>query len=149
MRTLRACLAAAAVLGAAGGGLGNGGVVTLTFDSQMGVTPTITNFNASDGTGIEESDHFVHFTATSTQGTITMLITPPINAGDMVDLSAEHNVVSFDRGGAPAAGWSNNTGTVMVLGVSPYKLQFQAVPMLPGSGAAMGSFVINGSGTFK
>ncbi|HEY2744096.1 MAG TPA: hypothetical protein VGL86_05725 [Polyangia bacterium] len=148
MRTLRACLAAAALV-AAGGCLGDGGKVTLTFDQQSSVTPAITAFNASDGTAVEESDHFIHFTATSPQGTITMLIVPPLNIGDMVDLSAEHNVISFDRGGTPAAGWSNNTGTLMVLGVSPYKLQFEAVPMLPGSGASMGSFVVNGSGTFK
>ncbi len=148
MRTLRACLAAAALV-AAGGCLGDGGTVTLTFDQQMTVTPAITAFNASDGTAVESSDHFIHFTAMSAEGTLTMLVTPPINVGDSVDLSADHNFVSFDRGGAPAAGWSNNLGMLNVLGVSPYKLQFVAVPMLAGSGAAMGSFVINGSGTFK
>ena len=145
MRTLRACLAACALV-AAGGCLGDGGTVMLTFDQQAAVTPTVSGFNATNATANTSSDGLVHFTATSGQGTLTMLVTGPIHAGDMVDLMAEHNFVSFD---APGAGWSSNGGTLAVDSVSPYNLRFVAVPMLPGSGAAMGSFVINGSGTFK
>ncbi len=148
MRILRACLAAAA-LAAAGGCLGDGGTVMLTFDQQMGVMPAITVFNSSNATANQSSDGFIHFTATSSDGTLTMLIVGPIKAGDMVDMGQEHNFVSFDRAGAPAAGWSNNGGMLAVDAVSPYKLRFTAVPMLGGSGAAMGSFVVDGSGTFK
>jgi hypothetical protein len=148
MRILRACLAAASLV-AAGGCLGDGGTVTLTFDQQSSVTPTITAFNSSNATANESSDGFVHFTATSGQGTLTMLIVGPIHAGDSVDLMTEHNFVSFDRAGTPAAGWANNGGMLAVDGVSPYKVRFLAVPMLVGSGAAMGSFTMNGSGTFK
>jgi hypothetical protein len=148
MRTLAACLAAASLV-AAGGCLGDGGVVTVTFDQQSMVTPTISNFNAANATANDSSDGFIHFTATSTQGTLTMLIVGPIHVGDMVDLMTEHNMVSFDRGGAPAAGWSNNGGILAVDGVMPYKVRFLAVPMLRGSGAAMGSFVLDGTGTFK
>jgi len=148
MRILRASLAAAALV-AAGGCLGDGGTVTLTFDQQMTVTPTITGFNSSNATANATSDGFIHFTATSAQGIFTMDIVGPLPAGDVVDLMSEHNFVSFDRGGMPAAGWANNGGTLTVDSINPYKLTFNAVPMLRGSGAAMGSFVINGSGTFK
>lgn len=148
MRILRACLAVAALV-VAGGCLGDGGTVTLTFDQQDAVTPAITRFDSSNATANQSSDGFVHFTATSAQGTLTMLIVGPIHAGDTVDLMSDHNFVSFDRGGSPAAGWSNNGGTLTVDGVSPYQLRFDAVPMLRGSGAAMGSFIVDGSGTFK
>lgn len=148
MRIVRACLAVAA-LAAAGGCLGDGGTMTLTFDSQSGVTPPITGFNSSNATANESSDGFVHFTATGAQGIFTMLVVGPLHTGDMVDLMNEHNFISFDRAGTPAAGWSSNGGMLAVDGVSPYKVRFEAVPMLKGSGDAMGSFVINGSGTFK
>jgi hypothetical protein len=149
MRLLAACLAAAALV-AAGGCLGQGGTVTLTFDQQSSVTPTISNFTASNATAVDSSsDGFIHFTATGAQGTLTILIVGPIKTGDMVDMMTEHNFLSFDRAGTPAAGWSNNGGIVAVDGVMPYKLRFLAVPMLRGSGDAMGSFVVNGSGTFN
>ena len=148
MRLLAACLAAAS-LAVAGGCLGDGGTVTLTFDQQAAVTPAINMFTASNATGVETSDGEIHFTATGSQGILTMLIIGPLHVGDMVDMMNEHNFVSFDRAGTPAAGWSNNGGMVAVDALSPYKLRFLAVPMLPGSGAAMGSFVIDGPGTFK
>ncbi|HXU73223.1 MAG TPA: hypothetical protein VN947_28085 [Polyangia bacterium] len=146
MRTLLACAAVASLFVAAGGCLGDGGTVTLTFDQQMSVTPTVVGFNASNATGTAETDGFVHFTATSAMGTLTMLTISPIHAGDMVDLMQEHNFVSFDISGA---GWGSNGGMLAVDEVSPYKVRFLAVPMIRGSGSAMGSFVINGSGTFK
>ncbi|MCU1278698.1 MAG: hypothetical protein JWM53_2244 [bacterium] len=146
MRILAASLAACALV-AAGGCLGDGGTVMISFDQQMAVTPTITGFNASNATANEASDGFVHFTATSSQFTLTMLIVPPIHAGDMVDMGNEHNFISFDIPGV--AGWANNGGMLAVDGVAPYRLRFLAIPMLRGSGSAMGSFVVDGSGTFK
>ena len=148
MRLLSACLAAASLV-AAGGCLGQGGTVTLTFDQQSSVAPVINNFTASNATAVESSDGFIHFTATGAQGTLTMLIVGPLKAGQTVDMMVEHNFLSFDRAGTPAAGWSNNGGTVAVDSVMPYKITFQALPMLVGSGAAMGSFVVNGTGTFN
>lgn len=118
----------------------------VTFDQQNGVTPTITNFNATNATGTESSDHFVHFTATAPGGTLTMLLSSPLTAGEMADLTMDHNFVSFDISGA---GWSSNGGTVAVDSLSPYKVRFLSVPMLPGSGSAKGDFVLNGEGTFK
>ena len=118
----------------------------ITFDQQMAVTPAVTGFNASHATANEGADGYIHFTATATAGTLTMLIVPPIKAGDMIDMGIEHNFVSYDITGA---GWGNNGGTIAVDGVSPYRLRFLAVPMLRGAGSAMGSFVINGTGTFK
>jgi len=148
MRILRASLAAAALVGA-GGCLGDGGTVTLMFDQQSTVTPPITGFNASNATANDASDGFIHFTATSAQGILTMDVVGPLHAGDTVDMMTAHNFLSFDRGGTPAAGWANNGGTLTVDAVGPYKIRFNAVPMLRGSGAAMGDFVIDGSGTFK
>jgi hypothetical protein len=145
MRILRACLAACALV-AAGGCLGDGGTVMLTFEQQTDVSPAITGFNASNATANAASDGEVHFTATSSQGILTMLIIEPIKSGDMIDLSAEHNFVSFD---ATGAGWSNNGGMLAIDGVNPYRVRFLAVPMLHGSGGATGSFTLNGSGTFK
>jgi hypothetical protein len=145
MRILRACLAASALV-AAGGCLGDGGSVMVTFDSQSGVTPAITGFTATNATGTESSDHFVHFTATSPQGTLTMLLSSPLSAGQMADLTMDHNFVSYDITGA---GWGSNGGTVAVDSISPYKVRFLSVPMLPGSGSAKGDFVLNGSGTYK
>ena len=145
MRILRACLAAAALV-AAGGCLGDGGGVTLTFGSQMSVSPALTNFTAGDATANTSSDGVVHFTATSPQGTLTMDITGILHAGDTFSLMEEHNSLSFDVTGA---GWSSNGGIIEIDGVSPYKVRFTEVPMLSGSGAAMGSFVIDGTGTFK
>ena len=148
MRLVAACLAAASLV-AAGGCLGQGGTVTLTFDQQSSVTPAITNFTSSNATAVDQSDGTIHFTATAAQGTLTMNVIGPLHTGDMIDMMVEHNYVSFDRAGSPASGWSNNGGMVAVDAVNPYNLRFLAVPMLRGSGAAMGSFVIDGSGTFK
>jgi hypothetical protein len=147
MRILHACFAAAALVAAAGGCLGDGGTVQLTFDSQMSVTPAISKLNASNGTANTTPDGYVHFTATSGDGTLTMLaVGPAFKAGDTIDLTVEHNFVSFDIQGA---GWSNNGGMIAVDGVNPYRLRFEGVPMIKGSGSAMGSFVINGTATFK
>ena len=147
MRILRACLAAAALV-AAGGCLGDGGTVTLTFDMQQMVTPAITGFDAANATANTDSNGEIHFTATSAQGTLTMLVVGPLHTGDMVDLMSEHNFVSFNLPNS-TAGWSSNGGMLAVDGVSPYKVRFEAVPMLVGSGNVTGSFVVNGSGTFK
>jgi hypothetical protein len=146
MRILRVCLAVAA-LAATGGCLGDGGSVMLTFGQEMNVSPTLTAFNATNGTANTDSEGLIHFTATSAQGTLTMLVLgPTLTPGTPVDLGQEHNVLSFDVSGA---GWSNNGGMLAVDGVSPYRVRFLDVPMLKGSGSAMGSFVLTGSGTFK
>jgi hypothetical protein len=63
----------------------------------------------------------------------------------VVDLTVSHNNLSYDQTGA---GWGSNGGSLAVDAVSPYKLRFLSVPMLPGSGTAKGSFVLTGSGTF-
>lgn len=146
MRTLGACAAALALVIAGGGCLGDGGSVMLSVDQAMGLSPALSGFNATNATANVGSDGFIHFTATSSQGTLTMLVVGPVMQGQQVDLSMEHNFVSFDVTGA---GWSNNGGMLAIDGVDPYRVRFLAVPMLKGSGAAMGSFVFNGSGTFK
>jgi hypothetical protein len=144
-RALRACLAACALV-AAGGCLGDGGSVMLTVDQAMNVSPALTSYSASNATANVGVDNFVHFTATSPEGTLTMLLNGPLKAGDMVDLAAEHNFLSFD---VKDGGWSSNGGMLAVDGVGPYRVRFLAVPMLKGSGTVTGSFVFNGSGTFK
>lgn len=145
MRTLRACVALL-TLALCGGCLGDGGSVMLTVGQAMGVTPALSGYTASNATANTDSDGFVHFTATSSQGTLTMLVVGPLAAGQIADLAQQHNFVSID---IPGAGWSSNGGMLAVDGVSPYRVRFLAVPMLRGSGSAMGSFVLDGSGTFK
>jgi hypothetical protein len=148
MRTL--ALAAAALLLA--GCLGEGGTVTLTFDQQTGVSPNIgSGFNASNATANTSADGFIHFTATAGNTELTMLIVgPTLTAGQMVDMMADHNFVSIDvRNGSVDDGWGNNGGMIAVDGVNPYKLRFESIPMLVGGGQAQGTFVINGTGTFK
>ncbi len=145
MKLVGACVAGLALVTATGC-LGDGGNVMLTVSQAMNLSPALSGYTASDATANLGVDGFVHFTATSSQGTLTMLVNGPLKAGDMVDLSAEHNFLSFDLTGA---GFSSNGGRLAVDGVSPYRVRFVSVPMLKGSGNATGSFVFDGSGTFK
>jgi hypothetical protein len=148
MRIFSACLAACALVGAAGGCLGDGGTVMLMFDQQVDVMPAITGFNSKNATANTDSEGVIHFTATdANNNALTMLILgPSLMPQQTIDMSMEHNAVSYDMKGA---GWSNNGGMVIVDGVNPYRLRFEGVPMIRGSGAAMGSFVLDGTGTFK
>ena len=50
---------------------------------------------------------------------------------------------------SPAPGWANRGGTVVVLSVNPVVVQLAAVPMVARAGDAVGSFVFDGSGTFR
>jgi hypothetical protein len=145
---MRAVLAGVAVvaLELAGGCLGGGGVVMLTVDQATNLTPPFSAFNASDGTANSDSLGVITFSATAPGQTFTMLVQGPIRAGQNVDLSVAHNVLSFD---IKTGGWSSNGGMVAVDGVGPYRLRFLAVPMLPGAGSVTGSFVFDGSGSFK
>jgi hypothetical protein len=136
-----------ALLGLASAGcLGQGGTVMLTVSQANGVTPAVSDFNSSDATANVGTDNVIHFTASSGSVALTMDIQGPIAQGQMIDLAAAHNFISFD---VPGAGWASNGGQLAVDGTGPYRLRFITVPMLPGSGAAKGSFVFDGSGTFK
>jgi hypothetical protein len=145
MRIVRAALAACA-LWAAGGCLGDGGTVNLTVEQAMGVSPPLSGFSATNATANFDSLGQTHFTASSSQGTLTMVVNGQPTAGEVLDLAAEHNFLSFDITGA---GWASNGGMLAVDATNPYKVRFLAVPMLRGSGSAQGSFVFNGAGTFK
>jgi hypothetical protein len=127
------------------GCLGQGGNVTLTVSQAAAVSPSVSGYSATNATANADSEGVIHFTATSTQGELTLLILGPLKQGDMPDLMSDHNTMSLDVGGA---GWSSNGGQIAVDGVSPYKLRIVKVPMLAGSGTAKGSFVVDGSGTF-
>lgn len=144
-RWARAGLALVA-LAAAGGCLDKGGTVMLTVEQAMGVSPTVTNFNATDATASTDSETIIHFTASSKEGTLTMLVLGPLVVGEQISLSETHNNASFDVTGA---GWGSNGGMLTVSGLAPYVLEFNSVPMLHGSGSAQGSFVFTGTGTFK
>src|SRR5579884_4213190 len=106
----------------AAGCLGDGGTVTLTFDQQMGVAPSLgSGFNSSNATANTSSDGFIHFTATSGNTELTMLIVgPTLMPGQMVDMMADHNFVSIDlRVNGKDDGWGNNGGMIAVDGVNP------------------------------
>lgn len=146
MKILRACLAGCALVAAVGGCTGDGDSVMLTVDQAMNLSPPMSAFSAKDATATEGNDGFIHFTATSSQGTLTMLIAGAPQAGQTLDLAMDHNALSFD---IPSGGWSSNGGMLAVDGVSPYRVRFLAVPMRKGAGSVSGTFVFNGSGTFK
>src|SRR5207245_11676141 len=119
MRTVRACLAVAA-LGAAGGCLGDGGTVMLSADQQMGVTPKLTTFSANNATVNKDSLGFNHFTATSSMRTFTMLVLGDLTAGSMNDLAHEHDFPSFDL---TVDGCSSNRGTLAIDVLHPTRLR--------------------------
>jgi hypothetical protein len=127
------------------GCLGQGGTVMLTVSQAMNVSPAVGNYSASNATAVPDSAGVIHFTATSGNGQITVELQGPIKQGDMLDLMTDHNNVSYDQ---TNAGWGSNGGMIVVDGVSPYKLRFVTIPMVPGSGTAKGNFVFDGSGTF-
>jgi hypothetical protein len=145
MRIVSVCVAALALGGCPGGG----GTVTLTVVQAMGVSPPVTGFTSTNGIGNPSSDGLVHFTATSADAILTMVVAGPLSAGQTVDLMTDHNFVSYDLVGTTKAGWSSNGGMLAVDGLNPYRVRFLAVPMIVGSGAAMGTFMFNGSGTFR
>jgi hypothetical protein len=145
---LRACLAAALWF-AAGCSSSDGTEVSLTFDQPNGLMPALTKFSATNGTAtVGTTDKVIHFLASSSQGTLTMDVQGPVTAGQTVDLAQEHNFVSFDLP-AGAGGWGSNGGMLAVDGLSPYRVRLVGVPMLKGAGTVAGSFVFDGSGTFK
>jgi hypothetical protein len=122
------------------------GDVSLTVSNAMGLSPTVSDYHADNAIANSDSQGIIHFTAVSATGAqLTVQIQGPLKQGDMPSLIADHNFVSLDQ---PGAGWSSNGGSVAVDGVSPYRLRFMTVPMLAGAGAAQGSFVLNGVGTF-
>ena len=127
------------------GCLGQGGTVMLTVSQAMNVSPPVANYSANNATAVPDTAGVIHFTATSTDGQLTVEIQGPIKQGDMLDLMTAHNNVSYDQTGA---GWGSNGGMIVVDGVSPYRLRFITVPMIPGSGTAKGNFVFDGTGTF-
>jgi hypothetical protein len=151
MQMLRACVAGA-LLWAAGGCSSDGDVVSLTFEQATNLQPALTAFHATAATATPASDGTVHFVAMSSEGTLTMDILGPLAANTTVTFGQAHNSASFD---ITNGGWSSNSGTLTVVGVSPYRLRFDGVTMLKGAGpdtgpnAVTGSFVIRGSGTFK
>jgi hypothetical protein len=135
------------MLWAAGGCLSDGGSVTLTVSQAMTLSPSFDKFSASNATAVTDSEGIIHFTAASATGQLTMDVQSPISVGAMVDLDEAHNFVSFNVNSAD--GWSSNGGKLAVDGVNPYRVRFISVPMLVGSGAVTGTFVFDGSGTFK
>jgi hypothetical protein len=128
------------------GCFGQGGDVSLTVSNAMGLSPAVSDYNASNGIANSDSQRIIHCTAVSRMGAqLTVQLQGPLKQGDTLSLVVDHNFLSLDQTGA---GWSSNGGSVAVDGVSPYRLRFMTIPMLAGSGAAQGSFVLNGIGTF-
>jgi hypothetical protein len=148
MRMVLTCVAGALLCAASGCATDGGDVVSLTFDQPMGLMPALSGFHATNATAISDATGVVTFEATSSEGRLTMAVQGPLVADSSkpISLADEHNFVSFD---VSTGGWSSNGGSVIVDGVSPYRLRLQAVPMLKGAGTVAGTFVINGSGTFK
>jgi hypothetical protein len=123
---------------------GNRGAVLLHLNqrsAELFLAPTFSSTSA--GVGPTESDFL--FTATSNQGALHVLLAKPIHAGDTIALPTGEQRVRFDFADAE---WSNEGGTIYVISEVPPIIGLIAVPMMPRSAAAAGSFVFDGNGTF-
>ena len=141
---------AGALLWAAGGCASDGGdAVDLTFvPDSGGITPALTGFHATNGTTTTDTMGNVIFTATSGDQTLTMNVLGPLAvSATPIPLNEQHDSLSFEiKNGT--AGWSSNGGGIIVDGIKPYRVRFDNIPMLVGSGVT-GTFTLKGSGVFK
>lgn len=146
MRTARIA-AALALLGAAGGCLGDGGDLTLTVSQAVSMSPSFGQLNASNAQANVGSSGVVYFTASSKAGALRLALTGPLAAGDALDLSGPTNLLTLDV--TTSGGWQSGGGRVAVDGIEPYRLRFVGIPMRADAGDVSGSFVFDGSGTFR
>ena len=144
MRTLRLGLALAAL--AAVGCLNDNGAVRLDVSQAVGVSPALGGYSASNAAFATDPNGFVHFTATSSQGTLTMRLVGPLSPSQPIDLATTPDMVALAVGDAV---WNADGGTLVVESLKPLIVGFSAVSMRAGSPAASGRFVVDGAGTFR
>ena len=149
MRVCRAAwMAAFGIAIVAGGGCvgGDTGAVLLHFTESVDLSPPLTTYGSSTAAVSFSAEGPVLLSATSSQGLLHVLVPGPLVDGATIDLPADDERVQFQLEGG---GWGNRGGTLVVLSVDPVVVQLAGVPMVARTGAAVGSFVFEGSGTFR
>ncbi len=145
MRALGAVLVVA--LTTVGGCVPNDtGAVLLHLDQRSDASLLLPTYSSSTAAVSFSPDGPVHFTATSSQGLVTLLLPGPLISGSTVELPTDEERVHFAVGNA---GWGNQGGNIFIISVNPAIVRFAGVPMVARSGAAFGSFVFDGDGTFR
>lgn len=145
MRALAACLVLAGLATTAGCPSDNG-AVRLDVSQAVGVSPPIAGYSASNAAFATDPNGFVHFTANSNQGVLTMRLGGPLGPSQVIDLAAGGDTVDFTVGDAV---WSATGGTLAVESLRPLIIGFSTVTMTARSAAASGDFVFDGAGTFR
>ena len=143
--------AALMLAGAAGGCSSDGGQVMLTVSQAASLTPAFTQLVAGNGVAVVDSAAVVHFSASAPAGILTIDIQGPLAAGDVLPLVAPGAVVGLavQPSSGFSGGWSGGGGQLDVDGIDPYRLRFVSIPMRVASGSVTGTFIFDGSGSFK
>lgn len=135
-----------AIAAASGCISGDDGSVLLHFTEAVDLSPPLTTYGSSTAAVSFSADGPVLLSATSNQGLLHVLVPGPLVNGATINLPADEERVQFMFNGAA---WGNRGGTLFVLSVNPVVVRLDGVPMVAGSGGAVGSFVFQGSGTFR
>lgn len=122
------------------------GAVLLHVNESVNLSPPLTTYGSSTAAVAFSPDGPVLMSATSSQGLLRVLVPGPLVDGETIALPDDDERIQFQFAGA---GWANRGGTVVVLSVNPVVVQLAAVPMVARAGDAVGSFVFDGSGTFR
>ncbi|HEX8952476.1 MAG TPA: hypothetical protein VF945_11560 [Polyangia bacterium] len=122
------------------------GAVLLHLNARSDASTAPATYSSSTAAAAFAPDGLVTLTATSNQGVVTLLLAGPLGQGDMIALPPAEERVHFQ---IRDDGWGNQGGTIEVLSVNPVIVSFVGVPMVARAGAATGSFVFDGGGTFR
>jgi len=92
----------------------------------------------------------IDLTLTST--TATARVDLQVEAPTMpmtVNVGERHLAVSYTlTGSGPNAAWASNSGSVVFESLSPWKVTFNRVEMIPAGGGSSGAFYLDGSAKF-
>jgi hypothetical protein len=149
MRVLQAAslLALGAALAAGGGCLRTDtGAVLLHFIQPVDLSPALTTYSSSSAAVAFDPAGPVLFTATSNEGTLTLVLPGPLATGTTIALSPTEESVHF---AFDAAAWGNQGGSVFILSADPAIVRLDGVPMVARNDSTVGSFVFTGAGTFR
>jgi hypothetical protein len=146
MRARRALWALMLATVPAGGCIsGDYGAVLLHLDARS-LDASLPATYSSSTAGVGPSDGQLIFSAASSEGLVRVVLAGPLQPGDTITLPTDEERVQFQ---SAAGDWGNAGGTVYVISVDPAIIGLVGVPMAARSGAAAGSFVFDGNGTFR
>jgi len=146
MRALRALLALS--LGLLSGGClrHDTGAVLLHFTEGVDLSPELVTYSSSSAAAAFIPDGQVLLSATSNQGVLQLSLIGPLITGATIELPPDQESVHFVLDGAA---WLNQGGTIYVLSADPAIVNLAGIPMVPADDVTVGSFVFQGSGTFR